>query len=164
MLQLKAFIKMAMLILPVAKICDFAGGASGNLHHYLTAKKGFWLRQCAVCWIVCEKKYWKGGKTPILHAENYGRVIESVLGDEQSDKRGFAVWLAFWVQADYHDDLRRIREVYKKRLLTNVRGYLRQIFREIGAHSPDERAEYAASIIISLIHGVWAQPRTGRRD
>ena len=39
--------------------------------------------------------------------------------------------------------------------MTNVRGYLRQIFREIGAHSPDERAEYAASIIISLIHGVW---------
>ena len=139
----------------VAKICDFAGGASGNLHHYFDSKEGLLVEAMARLLDRMRKKVLEGCKNADSPRGKLWAVIESVLGDEQSDKRASAVWLAFWVQADYHDDLRRIREVYKKRLLTNVRGYLRQIFREIGAHSPDERAEYAASIIISLIHGVW---------
>ena len=88
-------------------------------------------------------------------------VIEAVLGDEQSDKRASSVWLAFWVHADYNKDLRYLRDIYKRRLLSNVRGYVIRIFREIGAYSPDERADYASCIVVSLIHGVWLSHEMG---
>ena len=111
----------------------FCCGASGNLHHYFDSKEGLLVEAMARLLDRMRKKVLEGCKNADSPRGKLWAVIESVLGDEQSDKRASAVWLAFWVQADYHDDLRRIREVYKKRLLTNVRGYLRQIFREIGA-------------------------------
>ena len=82
-------------------------------------------------------------------------VIEAVLGEEQSNDRAANVWLAFWVEAQHFESLGRVRQIYNRRLYSNVRGYLRQIFRETGAHRPDERAEYAAMMIISVLHGAW---------
>lgn len=82
-------------------------------------------------------------------------VIEAVLGEEQSNDRAANVWLAFWVEAQHFESLGRVRQIYNRRLYSNVRSYLRQIFRETGAHRPDERAEYAAMMIISVLHGAW---------
>ena len=82
-------------------------------------------------------------------------VIEAVLGEEQSNDRAANVWLAFWVEARHFESLGRVRQIYNRRLYSNVRAYLRQIFREAGAHHPDERAEYAMMMIISILHGAW---------
>lgn len=82
-------------------------------------------------------------------------VIEAVLGEEQSSERAANVWLAFWVEAENFESLGRVRRVYNRRLYSNVRSYLRQVFRETGAFHPDERAEYAAKMMISILHGAW---------
>lgn len=84
-----------------------------------------------------------------------GAVIEAVLGEEQSNARASNVWLAFWVEAEHFESLGRVRKIYNRRLYSNVRGYLREIFRETGAHHPDERAEYAAVMVVSVLHGAW---------
>ena len=88
-------------------------------------------------------------------------VIQSVLGDEQSDDRASQVWLSFWVHAQYNPNLRRIRELYSRRLYSNIRGYLSQILREIGAADLHERADHGAAAVIAMLHGAWLSHAIG---
>ena len=139
----------------VAKISELADVSSATVHNYFPRKEDL-LEQ--TMWSLLERM-----RTAVVDGCDRAEgprgklwvVIQSVLGEEQSDDRASNVWLAFWVQAGHFESLGRVRRVYNRRLYSNVRGYLRQIFREIGAHRPDERAEYAAMMMISIMHGAW---------
>ena len=57
----------------VAKICDFAGGASGNLHHYFDSKEGLLVEAMARLLDRMRKKVLEGCKNADSPRENYGR-------------------------------------------------------------------------------------------
>ena len=82
-------------------------------------------------------------------------VIESVLGDEETEDKNTAVWFIFWMQAESDDRLRRLRDMYSRRLQSNVRRYFRLLLREIGAQDIDDRTQSGSMMLISLMHGVW---------
>ena len=82
-------------------------------------------------------------------------IIQSVLGEDTADERINRVWLAFLAQAEHDDKLRRVRDIYNRRLAVNVRAYLRQMYEEIGATDVRTRAGAGAEMLVGLMHGVW---------
>ena len=61
----------------------------------------------------------------------------------------------FGCRAEYDEKLRRIRDLYNRRLYSNISSYLRQIFQEIGAKNIDERTRAGSFMLTAMMHGVW---------
>ena len=139
----------------VAKISELADVSQGVMHHHFAGKEDLLAEAMMRLLDVMHTRVVEGCAAASSPRGKLWAVIEAVLGEEQSDKRTAAVWLAFWVHSEYHKPLRRTRDIYNRRLLSNVRGYLRLIFQEIGARGAEERADYGATMIISLLHGAW---------
>ncbi|MGI9337597.1 MAG: transcriptional regulator BetI [Gammaproteobacteria bacterium] len=139
----------------VAKISELAEVSQGVMHHHFAGKEELLAQAMAHLLEVMHRRVVEGCAAAVSPRGKLWAVIEAVLGEEQSDKRTSAVWLAFWVHSEHHKQLRQARDIYNRRLLSNVRGYLRQVFVEIGATGAAERADYGATMIISLLHGAW---------
>lgn len=139
----------------VAKISDLADVSPATVHNYFPRKEDLLEK---TMWSLLDQMHAKVVDGCARAEGPRGKlwaIIEAVLGEEQSNDRAANVWLAFWVEAEHFETLGRVRKIYNRRLYSNVRSYLRQVFREIGAHQPDERAEYAAMMVISILHGSW---------
>lgn len=139
----------------IAKISELADVSTTTVQNYFPRKEDL-LEQ--TMWSLLDQMHAKVVEGCARAEGPRGKlwaVIEAVLGEEQSNDRASKVWLAFWVEAEHFDTLGRVRHIYNRRLYSNVRGYLYQVFREAGAHHPEERAEYATMMIISILHGAW---------
>lgn len=139
----------------VAKISELAEVSQGVMHHHFTGKEELLAEAMSHLLEIMHRRVVDGCAAAGSPRGKLWAIIEAVLGEEQSDKRTSAVWLAFWVHSEHYPKLRRTRDIYNRRLLSNVRGYLRQVFVEIGAVGVAERADYGATMIISLLHGAW---------
>ena len=139
----------------IAKISEIAEVSTTTVQNYFPRKENL-LEQ--TMWALLTKMHDKVINGCAQAEGPRGKLwatIEAVLGEEQSNERAANVWLAFWVEAQHSEALLKVREVYNRRLYSNVRSYMRQIFHETGAYSPHERAEYATIMVISLLHGSW---------
>lgn len=145
----------------IAKISDLAEVSPATVHHYFDNKDGLLDHTMRRLLDIMHDKVVEGCAQADAPRGKLDAVIQSVLGDEQSDERAAQVWLSFWVHAEYTPNLRRIRELYSRRLHSNIRGYLRQILREIGAADIDERADHAAAAVIAMLHGAWLSHAIG---
>ncbi len=139
----------------IAKISEIADVSTTTVQNYFPRKEDL-LEQ--TMWSLLDQMH-RRVVDGCARAENprgkLWAIIEAVLGEEQSNERAANVWLAFWVEARNYETLERVRHIYNRRLYSNVCSYLRQVFRETGAYRPDDRAEYAATMIISILHGAW---------
>ena len=139
----------------VAKISELAEVSSATVHHHFTRKEDLLEK---TMWVLLDQMHRRAvqgcGEAEGPRGKLWA-VIESVLGEEQSNDKAANVWLAFWVEAEHYEALQRVRNIYTRRLYSNVRSYLRQVFQEVGAVSPDERAEYGTLMIVSILHGSW---------
>lgn len=139
----------------IAKISDLAEMSIGVVHHHFSSKEELLEMAMRRVLGVIHGKLTAGCAEAESPRAKLWAVIQSVLGDEQSEDKMALVWLAFWVQAEHNDNLRRIRDIYNRRLTVNVRTYLRRMLVEIGAKDIESR-EYSGSLmLISLMHGVW---------
>jgi betaine-aldehyde dehydrogenase len=75
-------------------------------------------------------------------------VIDAALGPENFDRRVGTAWLAFWGQVLHIQGLKRVQRAYQRRMLSNLRGDLRQMI-------PGEAARSLAAMIAAMIDGVW---------
>jgi betaine-aldehyde dehydrogenase len=75
-------------------------------------------------------------------------VIDANLGPQEFDHRTAKVWLAFWGQVLQAPRLRRIQQVYQRRMLSNLRHALRQLV-------PASEVVPLAAMIAAMIDGVW---------
>ena len=139
----------------VAKISELAEVSQGVMHHHFAGKEELLAQAMAHLLEIMHRRVVDGCAAAGSPRGKLWAVIEAVLGEEQTEKRTSAVWLAFWVHSEHHKQLRRARDIYSRRLGANVRNYLRQIFVEIGAIGVAERTDYGATMIISLLHGAW---------
>ncbi|MCH9758636.1 MAG: transcriptional regulator BetI [Proteobacteria bacterium] len=139
----------------VAKISDLADTSLGTLHHYFSSKEDL-LEQTMRS--LLRSMHERLSNSTIATSSPRGKlwaVIEAVLGDEQAEDKTTAVWFAFWLQAEHDEDLRRLRDLYNRRLQSNVSSYLRQILQEIGASNVEDRVRGGTMMLISFMHGVW---------
>ncbi|MDM5147581.1 transcriptional regulator BetI [Candidatus Persebacteraceae bacterium Df01] len=139
----------------VAKISEIADVSTATVHHHFTHKEDLLEQAMSVLLEQMRHKVVNGCTQAEGPRGKLWAVIQAVLGEEQSNDRAANVWLAFWVAAEHFESLRRVRNIYTRRLYSNVRGYLRQILLEIGAPNPFERTEYGTLMIISVLHGSW---------
>ena len=139
----------------IAKISDLADMSLGSVHYHFSGKEELLehamrkLLQNMHSAIVADCSHTDSPRTKLW------AVIQSVLGDEQSEEKTRAVWLSFWLQAEYDEKLHRVRDIYNRRLISNVRAYLRHILLEIGASDVDARVHSGAMMLIAQMHGVW---------
>ena len=139
----------------IAKISDLAEVSPGMVHHYFDGKEGLLDQTMRALLEIMHLRVVEGCAQADSPRGKLDAVIQAVLGDEQSGDRESQVWLSFWIHAQYNENLRRIRRLYSRRLYSNIRGYLRQILREIGAADVDGRADHAAAAVIAMLHGTW---------
>lgn len=139
----------------VAKISDLADTSLGALHHHFSSKEELLEETMRYVLQEMHDRVTQSTNEAGSPRGKLWSVIESVLGDNQADSKITSVWFAFWMQAEHDERLQRLRDVYNRRLQSNVRGYLRLMLQEIGASNVDARVQAGAMMLVSLMHGVW---------
>lgn len=139
----------------IAKISDLADMAVGAVHYHFSGKEELLEHAMRKLLTVMHLKVVERCAQADSPRAKLWAVIQSVLGDEQAEEKTRTVWLAFWMQAEHDDKLRRIRDIYNHRLIANVRAYWRRVLKEIGASDIGARVHSGAMMLIAQMHGVW---------
>ncbi|OWU85023.1 BetI family transcriptional regulator [Oceanicola sp. 22II-s10i] len=145
----------------VSQIAKRAGMSSALAHHYFGSKDQIFL--AAMRHIL--KVF---GDNVALRLRNLSdpearirAIIAASFSEGQFDKDVVAAWLTFYVRAMQSEDVARLLIVYAKRLRSNLRHDLRQLF-------DDETAEQVAQGLASMIDGFYIrhalQPVAPDRD
>jgi betaine-aldehyde dehydrogenase len=132
----------------LAQIAGRAGVSPGLVAHYFDDKEG--LLEAA--FRALARRVSDQVRARLRHAHTPRARIQSIidanLGPAEFDQRTGTAWLAFWGLVLQSPSLRRVQSVYQRRMLTNLRGSLRQLL-------PDDQAQSLAAMIAAMIDGVW---------
>jgi betaine-aldehyde dehydrogenase len=129
-------------------IAKRAGVSQGLFAHYFGDKDGLLeatLRSMAARLGRAAAARLRAASTP---RERIQAVIDANLAPEEFDKRTCSVWLAFWGQVLHSARLKRVQNVYQRRMLSNLRHALHRIV-------PARDAETIAIAISAMIDGLW---------
>src|SRR4029079_11279530 len=80
--------------------------------------------------------------------ERIQAVIAATLAPEEFDPKTSSVWLAFWGQVLHSARLKRVQEVYQRRVVSNLRHALCQLV-------PSAEARRLAIALAAMIDGLW---------
>jgi betaine-aldehyde dehydrogenase len=116
----------------LAQIAGRAGVSPGLVAHYFDDKEG--LLEAAF--------------RTLARRVRIQAIIDANLGPAEFDQRTGTAWLAFWGLVLQSPSLKRVQLAYQRRMLTNLRGSLRQLL-------PDDEAQSLAAMIAAMIDGVW---------
>lgn len=125
-----------------------AGVSTGLVAHYFKDKDGLLeatLRSLASDLSAAIVGNLRQAVTP---RERLQAIIGGLLAPEQFEPRIARVWLAFWGQVTHAPKLKRVQNIYEKRLLSNLRHALRSVLTK-------EEAEQQAIALAALIDGLW---------
>ncbi len=75
-------------------------------------------------------------------------VIDTYLAPDEFDRRTGTAWLAFWGEVPHVESLRRVQNIYQRRMLSHLRHAL-------GSLVPRGEARNLAAMIAAMIDGVW---------
>jgi len=129
-------------------ISRHAGVSTGLVAHYFKDKDGLLeatLRSLASDLSAAIVEKLRDAVTP---RERLMAVVGGLLAPEQFEPRIARVWLAFWGQVTHAPKLKRVQNIYEKRLLSNLRHALRDLLSR-------ESAEQQAIALAALIDGLW---------
>ena len=139
----------------VSKIGDIADVSSATIHHYFDSKDNL-LEATMRC--LLEELHQI--TTVAVNESNTPRgkllaIVNSVLGDQQMSERNWKVWMLFWMNSADNQGIRRLSEIYSRRLYSNTYSYFAQLLGESGAVNVDEKSEFGTQMLISIMHGAW---------
>lgn len=132
----------------LAQIAQRAGVSPGLVAHYFGDKNG--LLEAAFRTLarrVAEQVRQRLERAATARGQVQA-VIDANLGPEEFDQRTGSAWLAFWGQVPHEPELMRVQRAYQRRMLSNLRHALGRLL-------PAEQARSLASMIASMIDGVW---------
>ena len=118
-------------------ISRHAGVSTGLVAHYFKDKDGLLeatLRSLASDLSAAIVEKLRQAVTP---RDRLAAVVAGLLAPEQFEPRIARVWLAFWGQVTHAPKLKRVQNIYEKRLLANLRHAFKQVL-------PAEQAEEQA--------------------
>lgn len=75
-------------------------------------------------------------------------IVDANFAGAQTEMQSAKTWLAFWAQAIHQPELARLQRVNERRLIANLRFYLRQLI-------PADEVRGTAQTIAALIDGFW---------
>ena len=132
----------------LSRIAGMAGISAGLVAHYFRDKDG--LLEATFRALAARVRLAASQRLARAHTprERILAVIDANLSPAEFDPRTGAVWLAFWGQAIHVPSLRRVQQVYQRRMLSNLRHDLRKLLAE-------EPALRTATMIAAMIDGVW---------
>ena len=132
----------------MSEIAGRAGVSSALAHHYFGAKDG--LLQATMRHILTELNadVRKALATSRTARERVSAVIAVNFSETQFQPEIIAAWLAFYVEAQKSETLRRLLRVYARRLHSNLMSGLTGLM-------PRTDAERAAEAIAALIDGLY---------
>lgn len=125
-----------------------AGVSAGLVAHYFNDKNGLLeatLRSLATDLRDGIAARLRCARTP---RDRIAAIVDGLLAPEQFEPRIARVWLAFWGQLTHAPGLKRVQNVYEKRLLSNLRQPLRALV-------PDGQADRQAVALAAMIDGLW---------
>jgi betaine-aldehyde dehydrogenase len=132
----------------LALIGQKAQVSPGLIAHYFEDKDGLLeatLRNLASRLARGVSRRLRAARTP---RERVQAVIDATLAAEEFDARTCSVWLAFWGQVIHSSRLKRVQNVYQRRILSNLRHALRQIV-------PAPETGRLALGLAAMIDGLW---------
>lgn len=136
-------------------ISRHAGVSTGLVAHYFKDKDGLLeatLRSLASDLSAAIVEKLRQAVTP---RDRLAAVVAGLLAPEQFEPRIARVWLAFWGQVTHAPKLKRVQNIYEKRLLANLRHAFKQVL-------PAEQAEEQAIALAALIDGLWLRAALSR--
>ena len=132
----------------VSQIAKRAGMSPALAMHYFGTKDKIFLaamRHVLELYRQTVKSQLETAKTPY---ERIGAIISASFDSSQFEREIVAAWLAFYVRALQSREAKRLLEVYARRLHSNLKYNLRQMFDEA-------TAEQIAQGLASLIDGFY---------
>jgi len=141
----------------VARIGAIAGLSPGIIHHYFGGKNELLaatMRSLLEELRVDFTARLAATRTPL---DRIDAVLAANFEFEQFRPEILAAWLAFWSQAPFAPPLARLRRLYTRRALSNLRAPLGEL---VGR----EEAARIALTLMALIDGFWLRAAQGDRD
>ena len=132
----------------VQRIAHEAGLSTGIVHHYFHGKADL-LAQTMRALLEDLRLDLVGRLRAAADPEARVRaVLAANFAPSQFQPALVATWLAFWAEAPHVPDLARLRRVYRRRTLANLRQPLRALL-------PAADAERTAQSLAAMIDGCW---------
>jgi len=132
----------------ISKIASEAGLSVGIISHYFGGKDE--LLQATMWHLMCDLQQQMVARRSRCDQplERINATVEVIFSAEQSDVYVVNAWLSFWAQVPFSEALFRLQKVYERRLLSNLRYDLSQLY--------DRRTSLeTASTLAVLIDGYW---------
>lgn len=132
----------------VQRIAHEAGLSTGIVHHYFAGKADLLAQTMRALLedlrvdVVVRLRRADGD------AARVAAVLDANFAPSQFQPAVVATWLAFWAEAPHVPALHRLRRIYTRRTLANLRGPLRRL---LGAAAGAE----AATLLAAVIDGFW---------
>jgi TetR/AcrR family transcriptional regulator, transcriptional repressor of bet genes len=139
----------------VQRIARAAGVSPGIVHHYFRGKDD--LLAATMRWLLEDLRRDLVGRLASLREPRarLRAVLAANFAPCQFRPEVISAWLAFWAQSAHDPDLARLRRIYMRRTLANLREPLRRLLPPAGAAA-------AAATLAALIDGLWL--RAAHRD
>lgn len=132
----------------LALIGQKAGVSPGLVAHYFRDKDGLLEATLRLLAVRLARVTIAHLTTAVTPRQRIQAVIDSYLAPEQYDRRTSTVWLAFWGEALHSPRLKRVEEIYQRRMLSNLRHAFRRLV-------PAEDAPRLAIAVAAMIDGLW---------
>jgi TetR/AcrR family transcriptional repressor of bet genes len=134
----------------IARIARRAGLSPGIIAHYFGGKDA--LLAATMRYLLTEllqdaTERLKRAQTPMARVE---AVVAANFGASQFNKEVIAAWFAFWGQVPHSPELRRLNEVYMRRVRSNLAHALAQAVDRA-------EADRIAGVAACLIDGIWVR-------
>ena len=134
----------------VSLISKAAGVSPGIINHYFGGKDG--LLEATMRSVLRQLSEGVQDRISQQDPDDVVGRIKAIVGGNfdprQLDSKVVKTWLAFWSQAMHDPMLYRLQRVNEQRLLSHLRGELKQVM-------PREQAQFVAQAIAALIDGIW---------
>jgi TetR/AcrR family transcriptional regulator, transcriptional repressor of bet genes len=132
----------------VARIARRAGVSSGIVHHYFSSKDELLFETMRSLLAELRRDAVERLRQAGSPEQRLGAVIDATFGDGQFSEQVFSAWLAFYGNARQSPQLRRLLELYQRRLRANLLHELKWL-----ADGP--RAAEIADVLGAMIDGLW---------
>lgn len=136
----------------------FAAGLSpGIIHHYFGGKNELLAATMRHLLEELRTDYLARLPANATPAQRVHALLEANFDEKQFTPDILAAWLAFWSQAPFSPQIRRLRRVYSRRTLSILLAALR-------SDLPEPAARQTAATLMALIDGFWLRAAQGDED
>ena len=132
-----------------ATISEIADVSTATIHHHFSGKDDLLCQSLLYLLRKIKSKFSSRVKALSTPKAKLEAAIVSVLDTEQNSDSASTIWLSFWVHAEYYPDMKRLRDVYSRRLYSNLFFYINQIIGD------SAQAHRITINLIAMMHGAW---------